>query len=117
MTSTFVTKYIADLCASSEEQSHLIQLKLKADLVKPAQRIIRKKSLTQQIEELMQSMPPKMLNRPWSMAELVLRLEGKYKARPHSQNIGDALRKAGWRSRRLWGKEWGGLRLWLPPGS
>ena len=117
MTTAYIKKHIGELCANSEEQSRLIQLKLEAELVKPAQRIIRKKPLADQITELVQSTPPKLLNRPWSMAELVARLEGKYRNRPHGQNVGDALRRAGWKSIRHWGKEWQGRRLWMPPGS
>lgn len=116
MTTAYIKKHIEELCANSEEQSRLIQLKLEADLVKPAQRIIRKKSIELQLEDLTRSLPPNLLNRPWSMAELVLRLDGIYRDRPHAQNVGDALRRAGWTAKRLWGK-WGGVRLWFPPSS
>ncbi len=73
------------------------------------------KSLTEQIEELMISLPPQILNRPWSMTELVLRLNGKYRDRPHAQHVGDALRKLGWKRDRYWIKGYDGVRLWIPP--
>ena len=71
--------------------------------------------LTEQIIELMKSTPPQLLNRPWSMAELVARLDGKYRDRPHAQNVGKALRIIGWNYRRYWGKGYNGVRVWLPP--
>ena len=74
------------------------------------------KPLTEQIIELMKATPPQLLNRPWSMAELVARLEGKYRDRPHPQEVGQALRTIGWSYRRYWGKGYNGVRVWLPPG-
>jgi transposase len=73
------------------------------------------KPLTEQIIELMKSTPPQLLNRPWSMAELVARLDGKYQDRPHAQNVGQALRIIGWNYRRYWTKGFNGARLWTPP--
>jgi len=77
--------------------------------------IAQYKPLTDQIIELMKSTPPQLLNRPWSMAELVARLDGKYRDRPHAQNVGKALRIIGWNYRRYWSKGYNGTRLWLPP--
>ncbi|MFA6444012.1 MAG: hypothetical protein WCV99_16880, partial [Sterolibacterium sp.] len=48
------------------------------------------KSLDQQIVELMRSLPPAMLDRPWALLDLVNRLEGRYRQRPHSQGVGQA---------------------------
>ena len=73
------------------------------------------KPLTDQIIELMKSTPPQLLNRPWSMAELVARLDGKYRDRPHAQNVGQALSIIGWNYRRYWTKGFNGARLWTPP--
>ena len=73
------------------------------------------KPLTDQIIDLMKSTPPQLLNRPWSMAELVARLDGKYRDRPHAQNVGQALRIIGWNYRRYWSKGYNGVRVWLPP--
>ena len=49
------------------------------------------------------------------MAELVARLDGKYRDRPHPQDVGQALRKIGWNYGRYWGKGYNGVRVWLPP--
>ena len=115
MTYAYIKKHIEDLCASSQDQSYINQLKDEVGRVKTHYHVTRKKPLTQQIEELMQSIQPQMLNRPWTMAELVLRLSGKYRDRPHAQNVGDALRRTGWKSIRQWGKGYNGVRLWIPP--
>ena len=71
------------------------------------------KSLTDQIEELMRSLSPAQRDRPWSMDELVNRLQGRYSARPHPMNVGQALRSLGWVSRRDWTRDGGGRRVWL----
>lgn len=70
------------------------------------------KPLTDQITELMSSLPPALRDRPWNMSELVQRLSGKYRTRPHPQQVGDALRKLGWVRKRVYG-DYGGLRIWL----
>ena len=110
---SYIHSHVENLRLHAEELNNKIQLKKEAASNSSPQF----KPLTQQIEELMRSMPPKMLNRPWSIAELILRLDGKYRDRPHAQNVGDALRRAGWKSIRHWGKGYNGVRLWLPPGS
>ncbi len=73
------------------------------------------KPLTEQITELMQSLPYALKNKPWSMQELVSRLDGKYRDRPHAQLVGIALRQLGWSRKRLWNTEYQGVRLWIPP--
>lgn len=75
----------------------------------------RTKPLTEQIESLMRSLPPQLRDKPWSMAELTARLQGKYRDRPHGQKVGEALRQLGWCRIRLYGN-YEGARLWLPPG-
>lgn len=70
------------------------------------------KPLDVQITELMASLPPVQRDRKWSMAELVSRLEGRYRDKPHPQLIGEALRKLGWSSKRDWRAIGGGRRYW-----
>jgi hypothetical protein len=72
------------------------------------------KPIDVQIVELMLTLPPQLRDRPWSMAELVTRLTGKYRDRPHPQNVGDALRRLGWRKERRYGQGYDGARVWLP---
>lgn len=74
------------------------------------------KPLDQQIEELMRSLPPAQRNRPWSMDELVLRLQGRYRPHPHARDVGQALRKLDWTYYRDWTKAGMGRRLWRPRG-
>ena len=83
---------------------------------KPSQndpRVLCVKSVAQQIEELMRSLPPAQRDRAWSMDELVARLHGRYKVRPCAGEIGTALRRQGWTRVRDWGREGGGRRVWI----
>ncbi len=81
----------------------------------PQQQVPRYKPLIEQITELMQSLPYALKNKPWSMQELVSRLDGKYRDRPHAQLVGIALRQMGWTRKRLWNTQYQGVRLWIPP--
>ena len=73
--------------------------------------------LTLQIQELMLSLPPASRDRPWSMEELVSRLRGRYRLKPHPMNIGAALRAIGWQRKRDWTNFGGGRRYWYPPSA
>ena len=75
-------------------------------------RVLCDTPLTEQIEALMRSLPPVQRDRPWSMDELVARLQGRYSARPHPMNVGQALRALGWTQRRDWTRDGGGRRMW-----
>jgi len=69
------------------------------------------KGIEQQILELLRSLSSDQLSRPWTMAEFVMRLEGKYRDRPHPQQVAEILRKQGWKRRRIYGMG-GGRRYW-----
>jgi hypothetical protein len=71
------------------------------------------KPLEDQISELMRTIPSQLRNRPWSMAELVSRLSGKYRDRPHPQCVGQALLRLGWRRERRYGQGFDGVRVWF----
>jgi hypothetical protein len=71
------------------------------------------KPLTEQITELMLSLPPAQRDRPWSIVDLQGRLQGRYKDRPSLGNIGEALRALGWTRQRDWTRNGGGRRVWL----
>lgn len=71
--------------------------------------------LTEQIEALMRSLPPVQRDRPWSMDELVARLQGRYHARPSAGDVGIALRKIGWTRIRIWSVVGAGRRVWMAP--
>ena len=68
--------------------------------------------LALQIEELMRSLPPTLRDRPWSMDDLVGRLQGRYRDRPHAAGVGQALRALGWVRVRDWSAAGGGRRFW-----
>ena len=71
------------------------------------------KPLTEQITELMLSLPPAQRDRPWSIVDLQGRLQGRYKDRPSLGNVGEALRALGWTCQRDWTMNGGGRRVWL----
>lgn len=97
-------------------QDHAEDLKRTQTLeLAKTKKTIEYKPLIEQINDLMKTTPSHLLNRPWSMAELIARLEGKYRERPHPQHVGQALRLIGWQYRRYWGNGWNGVRVWLPP--
>ena len=74
------------------------------------------KPLTEQITELMLSLPPAQRDRPWSIVDLQGRLQGRYKDHPSLGNIGEALRALGWTRQRDWTRNGGGRRVWLRRG-
>jgi len=115
---THARSYLDQLREHAEEQRRIHDLEREAEaqanLVASIQAIKRTKPLEQQITELMATLPPQVRNRPWSMAELVKQLSGKYRDRPHAQNVGEALRRLGWRRVRLWRDGADGQRVWIP---
>jgi hypothetical protein len=111
--------YIEKLRAEYEEQKRLRKIQQEAEanakLAQALKQIKRTKPLEDQITELMRTLPPELRNRPWSMAELVNQLTGKYRDRPHPQQVGQALRRLGWQRERRWENSYDGVRIWLPP--
>ena len=107
--------YLAKLRATSDEANLRHQEDAKTKQHHADTRVLCDKPLADQIESLMSSLPPVQRNRPWSMEELLVRLQGRYTARPHAMNIGKALRAMGWVSSRDWTRDGGGRRVWLHP--
>lgn len=105
--SAYLKDYIDNLRQNAVEQNTPKELH--------QQQVHTYKPLTEQITELMQSLPYALTNKPWSMQELVSRLDGKYRNRPHAKMVGIALRQLGWSRKRLWNTEYQGVRLWIPP--
>ena len=70
--------------------------------------------LEQQINSLMQSLPPVVRFRPWTIQELRLRLKGRFKRYPSAGDIGLALQSLGWTRRRDWTNAGRGRRIWMP---
>jgi hypothetical protein len=103
--------YLAKLRATSDEANlHSEEAKLKSR--SPDSRILCDVPLVDQITALMASLAPAQRDRPWSMDELVARLQGRYSARPHAMHVGQALRAMGWVTRRDWTRDGGGRRVW-----
>ena len=104
-------RYIENLRDSSDEANLREEAKAQTHHADP--RVLCDTPLTEQIEALMLSLPSVQRDRPWSMDELVARLHGRYSARPHPMNVGQALRALGWTQRRDWTRGGGGRRVWL----
>ena len=87
--------YLRELREIADEYHSTIKLRnftKTVDKLKEERTLARRnKPLTEQISELMLTLPPQLRDRPWSMAELVARLTGKYRDRPHTQHVGMAL--------------------------
>ncbi len=96
-----------------EESKRLQEAEAEAKLAESIRTIKHTKPLAQQIAELMRTVPPALRNRPWSMEELVSRLTGRYRDRPHAKNVGEELRKLGWQRVRLWSAGGEGRRVWV----
>ena len=74
----------------------------------------QKPPLEQQISSFMQSLPPVLRYRPWTIQELRLRLKGRFKRYPSAGDIGIALQSLGWTRRRDWTNAGRGRRIWMP---
>jgi hypothetical protein len=69
----------------------------------------------ERIEALTSALPSAVLHRPWSLEELVPRLDGKYRPCPATRSVAQALRRLGWQEQRCWKKTGLNRRLWVPP--
>ena len=104
--------YIDQLKADTAEANSRHEEEVKAQRKPTDTRVLCDTPLTDQIEALMNSLPPVQRDRPWSMDELVARLQGRYSARPHPMNVGQALRALRWTQKRDWTRDEGGRRMW-----
>ena len=104
--------YLAKLRKIFDEANLRHDEEVKAQRKPTDPRVLCDKPLTDQIEALMNSLPPVQRDRPWSMDELVARLQGRYSARPHPMNVGQALRALRWTQKRDWTRDGGGRRMW-----
>ena len=109
----YMQNYEEKVSTYINEQTRLCQNK--TENIKPATQVRNAQPLKEQITELMHTLPRQLLNRPWSMSDLVLRLNGKYRDKPHAKQVGEALRALGWKRVRYWCIGYDGARLWLPP--
>jgi len=73
--------------------------------------------LVQQLERLLATLPPVLVNRPWSIEELLPRLEGRYRPRPASRDVAKALAALNWQRTRCWKQSGLNRRYWMPPAS
>ena len=115
----YILNWEAQIKKDADESRRIGTLEREAQAINQLnkQRLLarRTKPLTEQIDDLMRSLPPALRSNHRSMSEIVSRLQGKYRDRPHPQHVGQALKQLGWRRIRLYGKGFDGVRLWLPP--
>lgn len=109
--------YVENLRAEADRVNRAREIARQAEatakLAKSIRAIRRDKPLDDQISDLMLALPPALRNRPWTMAELVPQLNGKYRDRPHASSVGSALRRLGWTRVRLWSHGADGQRVWV----
>ena len=106
--------YLASLKAQAEVQNR--QYEAAKATHSASARTTAAKPLTDQITEFMRSLPPNQREREWAISDLVCRLHGRYRARPHPADVGQALRALGWQRRRDWTNAGGGRRVWYRSG-
>ncbi len=111
----YLKNYIAELKALTEEDNRRHAAETEASRKHLRNALGNLTPLTDQIEDLMASLPPAQRERDWAMADLVGRLQGRYSDRPHAANVGQALRALGWTNKRDWTLGGLGRRVWLPP--
>lgn len=104
---SYIRDHFNRLKEETEREAITIAAPQKPNTLRPV------KPLDVQITELMATLPPTQRDRKWSMAELVSRLDGRYRDRPHPQMVGEALRRLGWSTGRNWTKAGGGRRYWV----
>lgn len=72
------------------------------------------KPLVKQLEDLFSSLSPALLNRAWTVDDIIARtrITGRYNKNPSAGDVGQALRSLNWKPVR----DHQGRRMWLPPG-
>ncbi len=75
------------------------------------------KGLELQLTEFFRTLSKEQLRHPWTMNEIILAgdLKGKYRDRPHPQQVAEILTRYGWTKRRLYAAEFAGKRYWFSP--
>jgi len=79
----------------------------------PSQRTLP--PLGDQLRQALCSMAQVTVHRPWSIGELTVLLQGRYRRHPHAQHVARALRELGWTRKRDWSQAGDGRRYWYPP--
>ncbi len=115
MTTDSIRAYVSDLLAQDHERVRLLQMAQEIADQKKLTQLRRARPLDEQIEQLMRELPPAQRDRCWSMSELLPRLSGKYRDRPHSKEVGQALRRLGWHRERRYSQGYDGARVWVLP--
>ena len=59
--------------------------------------------------------PPALRDRKYSMTEFILRFAGRFRPKPATRLIADALRELGWTEHRDWTRAGRNRRYWVPP--
>ena len=75
------------------------------------------KSLEQQLVQFIRTLSKEQLRQSWTMDQIIGTgaLVGKYRDRPHPQQVAEILMRHAWTKRRLHGAAYGGKTYWFPP--
>lgn len=69
----------------------------------------------QMIQHWYANEPPAFRDRKYSMAEFVIRFAGRFRPKPATRLIAEALRALGWTEHRDWTRAGRNRRYWCPP--
>ena len=117
MTHAPLQAYVEQLLALNEKRARLLQLAQEVSALEKLARLKRERPLDEQITTFMRSLPLAQRVRPWSMADLLPHLSGKFRALPHAKEVGQALRRLGWIRERRYRDGYDGARVWIPPAT
>ena len=105
--------YIERLKADTAEANRLREEAKVKHQHKDTRLIAGWKPLVSQLEDLFSSLSPALLNRAWTVDDIIARtrITGRYNKNPSAGDVGQALRSLGW----LPTRDNQGRRMWLPP--
>ena len=77
------------------------------------------KSLELQLVQFQRTLSKEQLRQSWTMKQIIGTgaLTGKYRDRPHPQQVAEILTRYAWTKRRLYGALYSGKTYWFPPAS
>jgi hypothetical protein len=108
-----LSRYIEGLYKIVEQEKQERELAMQQEAASPPS----VKSLEQQLVEYFRTLSHEQLQCPWTMNEIIMsgNLKGKFRDRPHPQQVAEILKRLSWKRRRTYGVNSG--RYWLHPST
>lgn len=98
-----------------EQASHQVQVKLPSQPASTSSRT--NLDYKQLIQHWYEQEAPALRERKYSMTEFVVRFSGRFRPKPATRLIAEALRELGWTEHRDWTRAGRNRRYWLAPAS